>query len=795
MPAVPAFVLTGTFSSLTSTDTGYVTIELQNFRPFIPRSGGYVIEPTNVSTAPPAATFSVTVYGNDVITPGNTFYLITVFDANGRPVSSGKYFLAGTSGDLSTLLPAGVTPAPTPSPALVGAGEVLIGPVTGTGAPTFRNLQITDLPTTGNYDFNGTFTGNTGFSGSLTFPGDATIIMGGASDPYAGLISAAITALPSSGGVIDARSSNVASIPQGSVDPGSKSVTILLGPWTYTFTQVKVRSGLRIYGSDEQRTLVQASLTASGSLFTGPAPTEVAAFSVAFQDFSVIGPGGNTQTPATPNYLDAFHFDASNVLSANYPNANLLNCVWNRISVNGFGGSAWKFLGAQTAGNAGAHQFLSFYDCAGIANIGPGSGAISGFTLTSVAVTGVTTTYNGTITGGAANAYAGFQFTVAGFVNAGNNVTFTVTSSTATTLVTTTTTQVNETHAATSTGIGMSPVLMIVGSNFQHFWWNSQINGYLENAATDSTNGSIPLVYIGNSGSIGSEGNPFIIGFKGLTVQGRQNAVQLDGCTDVTFNKIHMERNFVCFDVSYAAGVPGIVPSGGTNSFNSGLTVDASSFDTDTAVNSGSGAIIAVNTTKLYGMTLQNSVYNSPLFGQTGAGSPDHWLLLNSTPAVPVSLLNNIDVNAASDASFSSAVMLYPNAPTTAIRGGTANGTNYTTTSTSLTPVDATNLKYVIGIPLGWKLLVQVSGSSQSDTAATTDQIAIVDGVTTVASTIVNYTAGAGGAFSLSALITGNEAPHTIELQFATGNAGDKLEIVNQPTGWVNMTFLLTPSN
>jgi hypothetical protein len=71
--------------------------------------------------------------------------------------------------------------------------------------------------------------------------------------------------------------------------------------------------------------------------------------------------------------------------------------------------------------------------------------------LTSVAVAGPVTTYNGTITGGGANAFAGFVFLFAGFANNGNNGNFKIVSSTATTLVVTTTTQVNETRAATAT--------------------------------------------------------------------------------------------------------------------------------------------------------------------------------------------------------------------------------------------------------------------------------------------------------------------------------------------------------
>lgn len=74
------------------------------------------------------------------------------------------------------------------------------------------------------------------------------------------------------------------------------------------------------------------------------------------------------------------------------------------------------------------------------------------FTLTQVTVSGATTTYTGTITGGAANAFVGMTFVITGFSNGVNNITITVTASTATTLVCTTTAQTNETHAGTASG-------------------------------------------------------------------------------------------------------------------------------------------------------------------------------------------------------------------------------------------------------------------------------------------------------------------------------------------------------
>jgi len=75
------------------------------------------------------------------------------------------------------------------------------------------------------------------------------------------------------------------------------------------------------------------------------------------------------------------------------------------------------------------------------ANVGP-------FTLTSVNTTGV---YQGTITGGASNAYVGFNFTITGFVNGANNVVNAkCTASTATSLTFGALTTVTETHAGSA---------------------------------------------------------------------------------------------------------------------------------------------------------------------------------------------------------------------------------------------------------------------------------------------------------------------------------------------------------
>ena len=88
-------------------------------------------------------------------------------------------------------------------------------------------------------------------------------------------------------------------------------------------------------------------------------------------------------------------------------------------------------------------------------------------TLTQVAVAGPVTTYTGTITGGASDAFVGLTFTIAGFTNVLNNVQITVTASTATTLVCVTSTQVNETDSATALDDSATTIWTVVDPDGQ----------------------------------------------------------------------------------------------------------------------------------------------------------------------------------------------------------------------------------------------------------------------------------------------------------------------------------------
>ena len=84
------------------------------------------------------------------------------------------------------------------------------------------------------------------------------------------------------------------------------------------------------------------------------------------------------------------------------------------------------------------------------------------FTLTSVSVSNGF--YQGTITGGASNAFAGFWFTVAGFTNAANNGTFFCTSSSGSALTLLNVDSQTETHAATAQQISFITLRVPTGA-------------------------------------------------------------------------------------------------------------------------------------------------------------------------------------------------------------------------------------------------------------------------------------------------------------------------------------------
>ena len=121
--------------------------------------------------------------------------------------------------------------------------------------------------------------------------------------------------------------------------------------------------------------------------------------------------------------------------------------------------------------------------------------------LTSVAASiGGVAVYTGTITGGGSNAFAGYEFVIAGFDNAVNNGPFACTASTTTTLTLVNLNAVADTHAATASAVegtavytgtitgGGSNALAGQGFTVAGFVTNPTNNGtFIATASTTST--------------------------------------------------------------------------------------------------------------------------------------------------------------------------------------------------------------------------------------------------------------------------------------------------------------------
>jgi len=102
--------VTGNFEGLTGTGTGYVVISLINYANNVPRvSGtGVIINPVYQSST--GSSFSTTLWGNDAITPSNTYYQVDYYTGT-TLISSGVYqFIGSGSYDLSTTSPVVVQP-------------------------------------------------------------------------------------------------------------------------------------------------------------------------------------------------------------------------------------------------------------------------------------------------------------------------------------------------------------------------------------------------------------------------------------------------------------------------------------------------------------------------------------------------------------------------------------------------------------------------------------------------------------------------------------------------------------
>lgn len=92
---------------------GSVQLQLANYGNNVPRVSGtsILVQLTTIATANGSGAFTVTVWGNDQISPDGTYYIVQFLDAAGAVIASIPYLLTGSGTfDLSSLTPLTVFP-------------------------------------------------------------------------------------------------------------------------------------------------------------------------------------------------------------------------------------------------------------------------------------------------------------------------------------------------------------------------------------------------------------------------------------------------------------------------------------------------------------------------------------------------------------------------------------------------------------------------------------------------------------------------------------------------------------
>lgn len=226
------------------------------------------------------------------------------------------------------------------------ANNVFAAPDGAPGLPAFRPLVTGDIPW-----------GTPGWLGQ-TVPNrvSATTILAQNLDfatVYAAAYSnvqAAIAACPASQGcVVDARDPNV-NLALGAIDPGSKVIFLLLGPYTYTFTQITLENGFKMYGATDFGLGVITILHSVGNDAT-------AAFVL-----------GATQPITGVVLQDVRITGADTTSSGTQPGMQLVAItnggIWksqlNRVYMSNFGGRVIDFDGS--ASSTSLNQFNTFND-------------------------------------------------------------------------------------------------------------------------------------------------------------------------------------------------------------------------------------------------------------------------------------------------------------------------------------------------------------------------------------------------------------------------------------------------
>jgi hypothetical protein len=220
----------------------------------------------------------------------------------GLPPSAFAKSESTTSAPASTIV---TEPSIVNSPAVIAPSASALSTTTSssTGDITGRTGPVNVIPKYSGGGFANSQITDAG--GSVTLQNLANILF---ADQFSGGVSAAVSACPANGCIIYAVSPNV-NLNLGTIDPGSKAVTIYLGPYTYTVKQITLRKSLKIIGMGASGgatgsvtctvsapcngTILQ-STNGNNPVFVVPQINNSPSSNVNLSGFRVLGSSGNT---------------------------------------------------------------------------------------------------------------------------------------------------------------------------------------------------------------------------------------------------------------------------------------------------------------------------------------------------------------------------------------------------------------------------------------------------------------------------------------------------------------------
>jgi hypothetical protein len=597
----------------------------------------------------------------------------------------------------------------------------------------------------------------------------------------------ALAACPSTGCIMDGSAPDVP-LAMGAFDTGSntKPVTVNLGPYNFTATQITVRQGLKLRGAGTLSTNITSVGTNVQPLLVNVQGNNNA-ITTEVSGMSLNALAGNTSQ-------DGIFFDCSTLTNAGVELSRFDNLI-----LNGFKGSVIHFKATQdgVSGSIGCTQGNTFTNVTAIRPTGA-----TGATQNALRIEGgagqfdfYNCWFDGQSSDTGTNVFVGTSGTQAPysihFHSTTNQNGFAYLFDGGTSITT------EDDHFEVIKGAYnlANTSQLLVGLNFKRPHINSNVgvnagNGYIVNVSNTVTNSDVtldtPLVYATPDN---------------LVKNAAGNAASIKVINARTFNSTTPANVYV------SSGVTGTLAPAATVDLHSWNTVQATA--SGTSMTTFKSTLMPGETVTLYasggsiqfatGGNLSLGTQTSPMvvpsgdsatFMRVDAGTPAFVLVALSTKTLTGPIINGTPTGTG--------------IPTLTEKKGSGGGNYGPSASTTYVVVDSTNLCYTVTIPTGWKLLVTAEATGGTNTAAVAFFVAVTDNAScsTANAGIVRETAtagpsaGANNAATITAVINGDGASHNVALQFKTTNAADSVFLSNTSASFTpSMTFVLSPSN